>query len=189
MSLWKNMLASQMEIKHAIKDSKNPHLKNRYASLNAVLDEVKPIFNKNGLVLTQHVRAVTPEVKAICVCTRITDAETGEFTDDQCVVPVKSKFKDGADLGPDAQELGSAITYGRRYGLLAMCAIASEDDDGEGAVNGIGAVVSREPARLVGTDPVKTPDAGASKSMPTAEEVKAKVAKALGGFTPLKKGE
>lgn len=187
MSLWKNMLEAQKEIKHAIKDSKNPHLKNRYASLNAVLDEVKPIFNKNGLVLTQHVRAVTPEVKAICVCTRITDAETGEFTDDQCVVPVKSKFKDGNDLGPDAQELGSAITYGRRYGLLAMCAIASEDDDGELATRGETTVMGgKEPTT---PPPERAPVVKFEKPGLTAEEVKSKVGKALGGFTPLKKNE
>lgn len=127
--LWKAMLEAQKKIKHAIKDSKNPHLKNKYASLNAVLDEVKPILNDNGLVLTQHV--VNGPAGHVVVMTRITHAESGAFTQDQLPVPVKHKFKDGVDLGPDAQELGSAITYGRRYGLLAMCAIASEDDDGE----------------------------------------------------------
>jgi hypothetical protein len=33
----------------------------------------------------------------------------------------------------DAQGYGSAITYGRRYGLQAMCGVPAEDDDGNAA--------------------------------------------------------
>lgn len=130
-ALWKAMLDAQKEIKHAIKDSKNPHLKNTYASLSSVLDTVKPILNAHGLVLSQK---VSGGPSCVIVHTQVVHAESGEETIDALPVPVKHKFKDGVDLGPDAQELGSAITYGRRYGLLAMCAIASEDDDGEAAV-------------------------------------------------------
>lgn len=137
--LYVALLSAQKEIKHAIKDSKNPHLKNTYASLSAVLDTVKPIYNKYGLVLTQR---VTGGPSAIFVTTSLTHAESGESTPNDAVpVPIKHKFnKEGVDIGPDAQELGSAITYGRRYGLLAVSAIASEDDDGELAV--VGAPVS-----------------------------------------------
>lgn len=184
--LAKKLLESQKEIKHAIKDSKNPHLKNRYASLNAVLDEVKPILNKNGIVLAQSVMPCSTlgmSASTIVVSTKFIDSDTGEILCDTLPVPIKHKFsKEGVDLGPDAQELGSAITYGRRYGLLAMCAIASEDDDGEMATRGDAVVMD-------GKEPPAPSSAGASKSGPTAEELKAKIGKALGGFAPLKKND
>ena len=141
------MLEAQKEIKHAVKDSKNPHMRNTYASLNAVIDEVKPVLNKHGLVLTQLVHMISDMPGYVAVSTKVVHAESGEFEKDQVFVPVKHKFnKEGVDLGPDAQELGSAITYGRRYGLQALCAIASEDDDGNSAA-GVAAPVSSPAAQ------------------------------------------
>lgn len=126
--LWKAMLETQKEVEHAVKDAKNPHLKNRYASLCSVLDAIKPIANKNGLVITQHVMAVPqdrfPDMTA--VVTRITHAATGASIEDNQTIPLPKK---------DPQGLGSAITYARRYGLQAMFGISSEDDDGNTASN------------------------------------------------------
>jgi hypothetical protein len=51
--------------------------------------------------------------------------ESGEFISSVCSSPVSKQ---------DAQGIGSAITYLRRYSLAAMCGIAQEDDDGHQAV-------------------------------------------------------
>jgi len=51
--------------------------------------------------------------------------ESGEFISSVCSSPVSKQ---------DAQGIGSAITYLRRYSLAAMCGIAQEDDDGQHAV-------------------------------------------------------
>lgn len=171
--LWKAMLEAQKEIEHVTKDSKNPHLKNTYASLKATIDAVKSVYNKHGLVVTQHVLPGAPGW--VTVMTEITHAESGESTRDQLPVPIKHKFKDGADLGPDAQELGSAISYGRRYGLQAMSFMASEDDDGNTAA-GVTAVRA-EPAR---SEPVPNVP---SKAAPGKEELEARISKALPGFS------
>lgn len=178
MSLWVKLLESQKKIKHAVKDAKNPHLKNHYASLNSVIDEVKPILNDNGIVLTQHIKNGPPGF--VKVVTKLTEATSGDSTCDDVCVPVKHKFsKDGVDLGPDAQELGSAITYGRRYGLLAMCAIASEDDDGETATVG----VVRQPAPVAASSGAPATPAAKPISDDQKRELGNKLGSAL-GWTP-----
>lgn len=142
--LFTAMLAVQKEVKHAIKDSKNPHLRNTYASLGSVIDAVKEICNKNGLVILQR---LSGGPNCVIVHTTIAHAESGEEISDALPVPVKDKYdKEGNKLGPDAQEMGSAITYGRRYGLQAMFNIAAEDDDGEVAVNSKPAAPPQTPA-------------------------------------------
>jgi hypothetical protein len=47
----------------------------------------------------------------------------------------------------DAQGYGSALTYARRYSLMAACGIAPEDDDGNAASN------KNAPATPTKTDP------------------------------------
>lgn len=123
-NLWKAMLDAQKEIKHAVKDSKNPHFKNDYASLSAVLDAVKPTLNKHGLVLTQEIRHGNNEPGSVRVTTRIVHAASGEQTQDAQVIPL---------VKVDPQGHGSAVTYARRYAIQAMLGIASEDDDGNDA--------------------------------------------------------
>jgi hypothetical protein len=51
---------------------------------------------------------------------------SGQTISDVLTVPV---------IKPDAQGLGSAITYARRYALAAFVGVAPEDDDGEAGVS------------------------------------------------------
>lgn len=122
-ALWKAMLEAQKEIKHAVKDAKNPHFKNDYATLQSTLDAVKGHLNRAGLVLSQTINKEDPGY--VGVTTKIVHAESGETTEDDQVIPLSKN---------DAQGLGSAVTYARRYGIQAILAIASEDDDGEASV-------------------------------------------------------
>ena len=43
------------ELRAIVKDSKNPHFKSKYASLDAILDTVRPILVKHGCFITQTV--------------------------------------------------------------------------------------------------------------------------------------
>lgn len=124
-SLWKAMLEAQKEIEHSTKDSVNPHMKNRYASLKSVLDSVIPVLNKHGLVLTQEIRHGNNEPGSVRLTTRIIHAASGEQTQDAQVIPL---------VKVDPQGHGSAITYARRYAIQAMTGTtAEEDDDGNEA--------------------------------------------------------
>lgn len=155
--LWKAMLAAQLEMEHAAKDSKNPHLKNKYASLGSVLDTVKPILNKHGLVLTQYVMGVNQQMfpGSTALVTKITHAETGVSTEDNQIIPLPKS---------DPQGMGSAITYARRYGVKTMLGINEEDDDANSA-SGVGAAVvdksSHKPEKP--TDVVKPQPADPAK--------------------------
>lgn len=114
------LLKAQKGIKAALKDSTNPHFKSKYADLSSVIDAVKSALNDCGIVFTQGVEGAE---SGVAVETRLIH-QSGEFIASTITVPVVKN---------DAQGVGSAITYGRRYGLQAICGVPAEDDDGNAA--------------------------------------------------------
>src|SRR5882762_10353457 len=116
--IYEKLLEAQKEIGAIKKDSDNPFFKSKYFDINAILREVKPILNKHGLVLTQHLMVIEGKNGLL---TAITDAESGEILlESRCFLPDLVK----------SQEMGSAITYFRRYSLQSLLALDAEDDDG-----------------------------------------------------------
>ena len=107
---------AQAEIRNPAFDSTNPHFKNRYASLASHVDAVRAALPKFGLSVVQFVE--TPDAQRVTVTTRILHA-SGQWIE-SCV---------GCASGGKVQELGSAVTYLRRYALAAICGIVGEDDD------------------------------------------------------------
>ena len=87
-----------------------------YASLAAVVESVAPVLSKHGL---SFVQGVSQDAKACTVITRIAH-KSGEWFESDCTMPI---------AGGGAQAVGSAITYGRRYGLSAMLGVVTDDDD------------------------------------------------------------
>lgn len=96
------------------KDAKNPHFKNTYASLTQILSEVKPLLTECGLVLIQP-------IDSNGVGTTIIDFENGQKVETYISLP--------SNLSP--QQLGSAITYFRRYTLASLLALEIDDDDAQ----------------------------------------------------------
>ena len=125
--LSKALAAAQGEIENANKGSKNPHFNNKYADLAEVLNTVRPVFSKYGLAVTQHAGSVYLEGKLHAVVETQIQHSSGEWQRSVLSVPVAKA---------DAQGLGGAVTYGRRYGLSAVAGIAQEDDDGNAASGG-----------------------------------------------------
>ncbi len=96
-------------------DSKNPHYKNRFASLEATLQKINPVFSEFGLALTQW------PGKGVLI-NRL-DHISGQW--------MMSKYE-LAPVKRDPQALGSSITYARRYCAQAIAGICGgEDDDAE----------------------------------------------------------
>lgn len=95
------------------KDAKNPFFKSSYTTLNEVLSKIKNTLLKNDLIVIQNPQETGLE-------TLIVDVETGEQI--KSFVPYVSVS--------DMQKLGGAITYARRYALISMFGLESEDDDG-----------------------------------------------------------
>ncbi len=110
----------QAVIKGATKDATNPHFKSRYADLTSVIDACKAALNAHGITFLQPVRAGESGVIVETVLLH----SSGEWISEELALPVSKN---------DAQGVGSAITYGRRYGLQSMVGIPAEDDDGNAA--------------------------------------------------------
>lgn len=113
----------------AKRNRENPFAKSTYATLEAVLAAVAEPMCEHGLVITQWAGDVQfsgpkGDRKHITIYTRIEHAESSEYM--QCWLPV-TITKD------DAQGIGSAMTYGRRYTLKAALGIPEIDDDGAAA--------------------------------------------------------
>ena len=113
---------AQGEMKHASKDSNNPHFKSKYADMAAVVEATREPFAKHGLSCVQGNDIA--EGNGVIIETMLMH-ESGEWLLSRLLVPV-TKW--------DAQGIGSAMTYGRRYSLMAMAGLAADDDDGESAV-------------------------------------------------------
>ena len=113
---YKAMLAFQKEIEAITKDKINPHFKSNYATISQVLSEVKPLLAKHGLIITQP-------IQDNIVYTIIMD--------DNGNVLVSA----GIPFNPSGtpQQIGSAITYYRRYTLTSLLALEVEEDDGNKA--------------------------------------------------------
>lgn len=122
------LVKAQLEMSNATKDAKNPFFKSSYADLNSIREAVIPSLNKNGITVLQPI--VQTEGKSYVKTVLLhTSGETVETS----VEIVTSKPN-------DPQALGSAISYGRRYGLQALMCVGAVDDDGEaGMGRGAGA--------------------------------------------------
>lgn len=130
------LIKAQAEIKHAQVDAQNAHLKNKYATLESVIDAVKNPLLKNDIVILQ---SCDSEV----LVTRLLH-KSGEYVENS----MKLLF-----TKLDMQGLGSAITYARRYSLASLCNISQADDDGNSTTGKIkeARIVSKEvPAKTSG---------------------------------------
>ena len=129
----------------ALKTSSNPHFKSRYADLAACVEAVIDSLNDNGIALIQQ----THECDNGVIVETTFIHESGEvFSAGKLHVPASKH---------DAQGYGSALTYARRYSLMAAAGIAPEDDDGNAATARPSAPpVQRKADPKVGADELKT---------------------------------
>jgi hypothetical protein len=113
-----------MEMGVALKDSSNPFYKSKFADINAVIDAIVPVLNTNGVLVSQVTKVLGLEFgnPLPVLRTTLTHAESGESQEsDTMIICAKPN---------DPQDMGSAISYARRYGLQAMVVLKAEDDDG-----------------------------------------------------------
>lgn len=115
------LVKAQKAFGPALKTSSNPHFKSRYADLAACVEAVVDSLNDNGIALIQQTHECEDGVTVETVFVH----ESGEtFSAGRLHVPAAKQ---------DPQGYGSALTYARRYSLMAACGIAPEDDDGNAA--------------------------------------------------------
>jgi hypothetical protein len=120
--LFAALAQAQMEMENATKGSINPHFRSKYADLAEVLNTIRPVFAKHGLSLIQ---STAFDGAMVHVHSVLAHASGGLVSSTASCVPAKT----------DAQGVGAATTYLRRYSAAAMGGIAQEDDDGQAAAH------------------------------------------------------
>ena len=115
------LVKAQKQFQPALKTSTNPHFRSKYAALDACIEAVIEALNNNGIYLLQKNYDCADGVMVETVFVH----ESGETLECGIVhFPAVKK---------DPQGYASALTYARRYSLMASCGIAPEDDDGNAA--------------------------------------------------------
>ncbi len=112
LNIYQKLHMAKQSMGKVVKNATNPHLKRNYADINSIIDTVEPILLDHGLLLIQPIIDEK-------VCTIIVDVETGDKIDCYLTLPPIT----------DAQKLGGAITYFRRYTLVSLLSLQAADDD------------------------------------------------------------
>lgn len=122
----KALVAFHSEVGRIQKDGTNPHLRNRYATIDQIIEEIRPILASHGLFIMQL--PTNSEAGEIQMTTRIYHTSGQWMQSPTLTINPQKK---------DAQGIGSAITYARRYSLTSFLGLnTGEDDDGHRASGG-----------------------------------------------------
>jgi hypothetical protein len=113
------LLKARAAIQPIKKDGSNPHFRSSYATLEGVIEAVTQPLSNHGFFLT-HVTGA--DEFGMFVTTELVSEDDGVTVMRTRVPLVLGKN--------DMQGLGSAITYARRYGIMSLLNLPTEDDDG-----------------------------------------------------------
>lgn len=135
-----------------------------YADLAQVIDLTRPVLARHGLAAVQDVQMNDGH---LYVWTYILHSSGDQMT----FGPITGRS------GGDWQQLGAAITYCRRYALMAALGLAAEGEDTDAAVNGQPvAIPAEKPQDWQRTtqpqmdDPWQTPEQGENAAVAVAEQ-------------------
>jgi hypothetical protein len=156
------LVKAQSEMTGVAKEGNNPAFRSKYITLDSILDTVRPILAKNGMILTQGSKGDIVDGKyMVTVYSRVIHT-SGEWLQCEVSIPL-TKY--------DAHGTGSALTYGRRYSASALLAIsADEDDDGNGSIGQAPAKPQYQQARPTYNKP-QQPQATTPKANAYVEEL------------------
>lgn len=110
---------AQQDFGPAIKNAKSHQ--NKYADLGSCFAAVIDAFHDQCIAVVQQTHE---SIDGVIVETIFLHESGEQMSGGKLFVPFSKK---------DAQGFGSALTYARRYSLMASCGLAPEDDDGKKA--------------------------------------------------------
>lgn len=111
------LIKVQSEVDHVGKDSTNPHFKNSYASLTAVIAATREVLTKYNMCVAQQGYAENGQYFLMTQLTHL----SGQW--------IRSFYPLAMD--PNPQKVGSAFSYARRYALKAILNLSEDDDDAQ----------------------------------------------------------
>ncbi len=116
------LVKAQAAMKPASMNKVNPHFKSKYADLASIIESVRKPLSDNGLSFTQTTHLGAIEYSMYLVTTLL--HTSGQW--------LRAEYQLPTNATP--QQMGSALTYARRYSLSAITGTAAdEDDDGDKA--------------------------------------------------------
>jgi hypothetical protein len=111
-NVWTKLAAFQAKVPSIKKNAVNPHFKNKYADLAEIMQTIRPILSEVGLLMIQRI-----ESDSLCTVIMCPESQTQE----SACLPIPQ--------GLNPQQLGSYLTYIRRYSLAALLCLDTDDDD------------------------------------------------------------
>lgn len=115
----------QGEIEGAIKDANNPFFKSKYADLTSCWQACREQLSKNGIAVVQ---SGDDSDTHLCLTTTLMHS-SGQWIDGTHRMEKKITEKDKTRRDMNAQDIGAAITYLRRFSLCSLVGICPEDED------------------------------------------------------------
>lgn len=120
--LFNSVANFQMECPKISKDANNPFFKgSKYATLPHILNVITPILKKNGLVIVQ------PVINN-AVVTKLIHIDSGEM--------IESVYDIVCKDATNPQQIGSAVSYARRYSISSILNLNIDDDDDGNSATG-----------------------------------------------------
>lgn len=113
MKIYKKLFEITSTMDKMKKDSENPFFNSKYFDINQLIEAVRPEFVKHDLLLLQPIENGKVYTRIVCI-------ESGDTVESSITLPE----------GVKPQDIGSAITYYRRYTLGSLLGVEAEDDDG-----------------------------------------------------------
>jgi hypothetical protein len=128
------MSEAQAEMLPVVRDAENKHLSNRYAKLETIDAQIRPIYTRHGFSV-RYGSALPPGEGLIRITCTV--AHSGGYFEEQYLdAPLTTAGSQGGRTQTTPmQGIGSAVTYLRRYLLTMVFNVTltdSDDDDGEG---------------------------------------------------------
>jgi len=111
------LAAAQGMMENAVMNRINPHFKSKYADLAAIFDAARKPLSANGLAIVQTIGDGVLHTRLLHT--------SGQWIASEHPLPMSGR----------PQEIGSALTYARRYSLSALIGIAADEDDDANAAN------------------------------------------------------
>lgn len=165
------LFALKKKLKPMTKDSKNPFFKSNYLELPDLLDNLEPLVEECGLVISQ---ATCHRHGDEYVISRLSHAESGQF--------VEAEYKVG--FNDDPQKNGARNTYGRRFSLKGLIGLSERDDDGNFASGKAPQTQSSKPVDKPAVAAPKSGFGGSAQPAKSEPEVKSEAPKS--GFGGVK---
>ena len=120
----KALLKAQKQIKKLVANKENNYYNSNYVDLHACIEACQKALNDNEIIIVQgfdHDGA-----NNVFYVTTTLLHTSGQSLSNKVGFPIVKK---------DPQSIGQLCTYGRRYGLTALCCLSEQDDDANSTGN------------------------------------------------------